>query len=214
MAPCRSFYIKTYNKITKCFKSQKDWLRIDHNSRIYLSVLPGTWQSSKIKECNLSLHCSTYRAGFLFRSISEWSQGDDWQQNEESKRWCGGVVFLTWGRDQHKELWSRTRDYPPMDHQVPFHPFFVRNQQNDSRYPCKSPWRPIGLWDGEAPTFSRQSDHRWRWGCQPYAPAALYPQEDFWYSFPLEAILGLGALGQLKKFQWPHRELNSRPSGL
>jgi hypothetical protein len=24
-------------------------------------------------------------------------------------------------------------------------------------------------------TFSRQSACRWRWGCQPYAPAALYP---------------------------------------
>jgi hypothetical protein len=30
------------------------------------------------------------------------------------------------------------------------------------------------LWDVEAPTFSRQSDHRWRRGCQPYASAALY----------------------------------------
>jgi hypothetical protein len=30
------------------------------------------------------------------------------------------------------------------------------------------PWRPIGLWDVEAPTFSRQSAHRWRRGCQPY----------------------------------------------
>jgi hypothetical protein len=37
------------------------------------------------------------------------------------------------------------------------------------------PWRPIGLWDVEAPTFFRQSAHRWRWGCQPYAPTALYP---------------------------------------
>jgi hypothetical protein len=26
-----------------------------------------------------------------------------------------------------------------------------------------------------------------RWGCQPYAPAALYPQEDSWYSLLLEA---------------------------
>jgi hypothetical protein len=26
-----------------------------------------------------------------------------------------------------------------------------------------------------APTLSRQSAHRWRWGCQPYAPAVLYP---------------------------------------
>jgi hypothetical protein len=31
--------------------------------------------------------------------------------------------------------------------------------------------RPVGFWDVEAPTFSRQSAHRlWR-GCQPYAPA-------------------------------------------
>jgi hypothetical protein len=42
------------------------------------------------------------------------------------------------------------------------------------------------LWDVEVPTFSRQSAHRWRWGCQPYAPAALYLQEDSWYSFLLE----------------------------
>jgi hypothetical protein len=35
--------------------------------------------------------------------------------------------------------------------------------------------------------FSRQSAHRWRLGCQPYAPAALYPQQDSWYSFLLEA---------------------------
>jgi hypothetical protein len=34
--------------------------------------------------------------------------------------------------------------------------------------------------------ISRQSAHRWLWGCQPYAPAALYPQEDPWHSFLLE----------------------------
>jgi hypothetical protein len=49
------------------------------------------------------------------------------------------------------------------------------------------PWRPIGLWDVEASTFSRHSAHRWRWGCQPYAPATLYLQENCWYSFLLEA---------------------------
>jgi hypothetical protein len=47
--------------------------------------------------------------------------------------------------------------------------------------------KAIGLWDVEAPTSSRQSAHRWRWGCQPYAPSALYPQESSWYSFLLEA---------------------------
>jgi hypothetical protein len=40
---------------------------------------------------------------------------------------------------------------------------------------CKRPWRTIGLWEVKAPTFSRQSAHRWRWDCQPYAPAAIYP---------------------------------------
>jgi hypothetical protein len=54
-------------------------------------------------------------------------------------------------------------------------------------YPCNRPWRPIGLWDIEASTFSRQSSHRWQWGCQPHAPATLYPHEDSWYAFLLEA---------------------------
>jgi hypothetical protein len=43
----------------------------------------------------------------------------------------------------------------------------------------KVKWRSIGLWDVEAPTFSRQSAHRWRWSCQPYAAAALYPPGRF-----------------------------------
>jgi hypothetical protein len=50
---------------------------------------------------------------------------------------------------------------------------------------------PVGLWDVEDPTFYRQLAHRWRQGCQPYAPAALYSAETlffcFWYSFLLEA---------------------------
>jgi hypothetical protein len=33
----------------------------------------------------------------------------------------------------------------------------------------------------------RHSAHRWRQDCQPYAPAAFYREEDFWYSFLLEA---------------------------
>jgi hypothetical protein len=50
----------------------------------------------------------------------------------------------------------------------------------------------------------RQSVDRWRWGCQPYTLAALYTQEDSWYSFLLEAeftpgaIVQLEGLGQLK----------------
>jgi hypothetical protein len=54
------------------------------------------------------------------------------------------------------------------------------------------PWRPIGLREVKAPTLLRQTANRWRQGCQPYAPAARYPQvsfifKDSWYSFLLEA---------------------------
>jgi hypothetical protein len=81
-------------------------------------------------------------------------------------------------------------------HYLPLSPFY-------RAIPCNRPWRPIGLWDVEAPTFSRQSANIYSWG-QPYAPAALYPQKDSWYSFllrgwvDLRAIVRLEELGQLK----------------
>jgi hypothetical protein len=37
----------------------------------------------------------------------------------------------------------------------------------------------LGLREVEAPTLLRQTANRWRQGCQPYAPAALYPQSSF-----------------------------------
>jgi hypothetical protein len=46
-------------------------------------------------------------------------------------------------------------------------------------YACNRSWRPIGLWDVEDPTLSRQSAHRWWWGWQPYAPVTLYSQQLF-----------------------------------
>jgi hypothetical protein len=42
------------------------------------------------------------------------------------------------------------------------------------RYPCKRPWRPIGLWDVEIPTFFGQSTHAWLWGIRSYAPSTLF----------------------------------------
>jgi hypothetical protein len=44
---------------------------------------------------------------------------------------------------------------------------------------CNRPWRPVGLWDIEAPTFSRQLADRWWWGCLPYVPAAPLPPGRF-----------------------------------
>jgi hypothetical protein len=60
-------------------------------------------------------------------------------------------------------------------------------------HPCNSPWKHIGLWD-EAPTFSRQSTHEWWGGCCQLTrqPAPLYPLEDYWYSFVLDAELTPG----------------------
>jgi hypothetical protein len=44
-------------------------------------------------------------------------------------------------------------------------------------YPGNWPWRPIGLRDVEDPILSRQLDHGWRQGSQPYELAALYSPE-------------------------------------
>jgi hypothetical protein len=77
---------------------------------------------------------------------------------------------------------------------------------------------PTRLWGVEAPTFSRQLAHRWRWGCQAYAPAGRPPGRFLvlisvtdWVDS--RATMRLEGLGQLKN-PMTSSGSNPQPSGL
>jgi hypothetical protein len=68
-------------------------------------------------------------------------------------------------------------------------------------YPCNRPWRPIGLWDVETPTFSL--DNRLTDGGEIVSLTSrpsFTPQEDSWHPFILEAesTHGHSAAGRIR----------------
>jgi hypothetical protein len=103
-----------------------------------------------------------------------------------------GVLPTIYHHHHHHHHW---RDSPlwalaflPTIYKI--HNFIINSQweQPESRIKL-----PIGLWDVEAPTCSRLTD-----GGEVVSltrrPAVVYPQEDSWYSFLLEAKLMQGLL--------------------
>jgi hypothetical protein len=109
---------------------------------------------------------------------------------------CNCVKRLFYGRFNTIRIFRNTT-------KIVISPFLINFFKRIKSYPCNRPWRPMGLSHVEAPIFSRQSAHRRRWGCQPYAPATPCPQEDSWYSFLLEAkpTIGLSAAGRIRSIE-------------
>jgi hypothetical protein len=80
-------------------------------------------------------------------------------------------------------------------------------------YRCKRPWRPIVLWDLEAPTFSRQSAPRWWCASRSLPLGRILVLISVRGLVDSRATVRLEGLGQLKN-QMTYRESNLRPSGL
>jgi hypothetical protein len=95
-----------------------------------------------------------------------------------------------WGHEHMRiyELWTVTTQYVICFNlfffSINFHftcfafplkycvPFLLMPGLNSFPLVMKRSFSPLR----KAATFSRQSAHKWRWGCKPYAPTTLYPQ--------------------------------------
>jgi hypothetical protein len=130
------------------------------------STSSGT-RTGDLPACSIVLRYRVPPGAFINATINYWVT-----KKQAILYLFGFQSTLTWDRDK-KQIGQSLKNY------IVLQIFPVDTVLNDR------PWRPTGLWDMEAPTFSRQSAHRWRWVCQPNTPTALYPQEDSWYSFLL-----------------------------
>jgi hypothetical protein len=100
-------------------------------------------------------------------------------------------LFVLFKPEDGGDKWIRnvrlSPKYMALQPRRPYPLLLVLCEKKGKAIPVTGRRGPIDLSDVEAPTFTRQSAHRWRWSCQPYAPAALYLQENYWHSFLLDA---------------------------
>jgi hypothetical protein len=153
--------------------------------------LPSSRSKSKLCFC-LGL-LSEIKMEVISSSWKQCSCLSTWRQNTQN-------VF----RNNFFKLVETTISFPTSQNRVK-----VKRQS----YPCTRPWRPIGLWVVDAPTFSEHSANTFsehsvntcRGGCQPHIPAALSPQEDSWYSFVLynsQSLVGTVTVDKTERALW------------
>jgi hypothetical protein len=85
---------------------------------------------------------------------------------------CGGIGGMKIGRG-NQSIWRKPALAPLCPPQIPHD---LDPGLNPGCRGGKPATNRLSYGVAEAPTLLKQTTNRWRQGCQPYAPAALYPQ--------------------------------------
>jgi hypothetical protein len=145
-----------WNKYSKSLSWETNWLwchqwHCSATCQRFWLCGNSVWQRAHEHQCYFWLQSHQTQVCFLEgRQFPTLSTGDFLTRNKGGKNIVYNGLQLQWGKT-----------------------FITREVKSKSwSCPCNGLWWPVRLWDVEAPTFSRQSAHRWQWGCQRYAPTS------------------------------------------
>jgi hypothetical protein len=83
------------------------------------------------------------------------------------------------------QSWNSVLCYIPRPHFLVIYSFETEGIWEQGKsvklYICNKPWKPVGLWDVEVPTFSRISSHKWRYFLSLTRRPPFTTREDLWY---------------------------------